>query len=393
MVVIVGAGIAGAATAFYLTTDYRYTNNNDRIILIDAVGPAAAASGNAGAFLSEAWGDGTKTQELHQSSFHLHESLAQELGLESFQYVANVHRNVDVESLKNDGDIFASNSNLEGKAALVDPCELTTSMIGRMIEHGGQLQIGSVDDIIMDGGYATEISFDDGESLSIQPEEPLVIAMGPWSSRLEDWIQQPVPVEGVSSTFLQWDNGQGLLQQNRDTSAIFCKEDSNGCHLEIFQRPARKKRSLYVSGCGGSESINPASFRSPDRPHPIRNPPKPNISRSQAALSSLNNIGNNESSICDPTKIGACIRPVTPDGLPIVGKLNRSKNMYLVTGGGPWGISWGPIMGKVMAAILTEEDPPIRRLSQLSPERYNTLVYKTLMDNRGGGGATNNKAT
>ena len=224
MVVIVGAGIAGAATAFYLTTDYRYTNNNDRIILIDAVGPAAAASGNAGAFLSEAWGDGTKTQELHQSSFHLHESLAQELGLESFQYVANVHRNVDVESLKNDGDIFASNSNLEGKAALVDPCELTTSMIGRMIEHGGQLQIGSVDDIIMDGGYATEISFDDGESLSIQPEEPLVIAMGPWSSRLEDWIQQPVPVEGVSSTFLQWDNGQGLLQQNRDTMLYFARK-------------------------------------------------------------------------------------------------------------------------------------------------------------------------
>jgi glycine/D-amino acid oxidase-like deaminating enzyme len=387
MVVILGAGIAGAATAYYLSSSSS-CGHGSGITLIDAVGPAAAASGNAGAFLSQRWGDGTKTEALHLSSFQLHETSAKELDLKSFHYVPTVMRHVDIDNpIRNDnGQIFPETIYMEGKSALVDPNELTNALVDQSMANGGKLMIGNVEDIVVDkDGYAREIVFDNKERHLLEDEEPLVVAMGPWSSRLEDWTQQPVPVEGVSSTFLQWHNVHDItLFGDYRAQAIFCSEDSNGCHLEVFQRPKTnnggQESVLYLSGCGGSESISPATFRGIGRPHPINSPPKPNSARVKAALSSLKTMINDDG-LVDPDTIGACIRPVSPDGLPIIGKVSQYKNIFIATAGGPWGITWGPIIGKIAASIILEEDPPIRS-SLFSPERFNTLLYKTLMQNR-----------
>ena len=83
MVVIIGTGIVGAATAYYLAA----TAPTTTITLIDAVGPAAGASGGAGAFLTNQPPTTTvdrKRRRLFEKSFALHEQLAQELELDSF---------------------------------------------------------------------------------------------------------------------------------------------------------------------------------------------------------------------------------------------------------------------------------------------------------------------
>ena len=49
MVVIIGAGIVGAATAYYLSNNACGAGTS--ITIIDAVGPAAGSSGRAGAFI------------------------------------------------------------------------------------------------------------------------------------------------------------------------------------------------------------------------------------------------------------------------------------------------------------------------------------------------------
>ena len=48
-----------------------------------------------------------------------------------------------------------------------------------------------------------------------------------------------------------------------------------------------------------------------------------------------------------PDEIQACIRPNSPDGIPLVGKI--LDNCYVATGGGPWGITYGPLMGQEIA--------------------------------------------
>jgi D-amino-acid dehydrogenase len=63
------------------------------------------------------------------------------------------------------------------------------------------------------------------------------------------------------------------------------------------------------------------------------------------------------------------LRPCSPDGLPYVGRFKRFINLSAATGHAMLGVSLGPITGKLIAEILSDEQPSIG-LEMLSPERY-----------------------
>ena len=50
----------------------------------------------------------------------------------------------------------------------------------------------------------------------------------------------------------------------------------------------------------------------------------------------------------------ACLRPVTPDWLPIVGQAPSWDNAYICAGGQKKGILLGPAMGKGIAEIIAD---------------------------------------
>jgi D-amino-acid dehydrogenase len=60
------------------------------------------------------------------------------------------------------------------------------------------------------------------------------------------------------------------------------------------------------------------------------------------------------------------LRPVTPDGLPYVGRSAAAQNLVVATGHAMMGVSLGPVTGKLVADAL--EGSP--NLDQLSPDRY-----------------------
>jgi D-amino-acid dehydrogenase len=62
-------------------------------------------------------------------------------------------------------------------------------------------------------------------------------------------------------------------------------------------------------------------------------------------------------------------RPCSPDGLPYVGRFARYANLSAATGHAMMGMSLGPITGKLMAEVLSEERPSID-IGMLSPDRY-----------------------
>jgi D-amino-acid dehydrogenase len=62
-------------------------------------------------------------------------------------------------------------------------------------------------------------------------------------------------------------------------------------------------------------------------------------------------------------------RPCSPDGLPYVGRTAKFSNLSFATGHAMMGMSLGPITGKLMAEILSEEKPALD-LTLLSPDRY-----------------------
>jgi glycine/D-amino acid oxidase-like deaminating enzyme len=80
-IVICGAGLHGAALAYYLTRA-----GHPDVTLVERAGVAAAASGKGGGFLARDWGSGP-TVELHRLSFAMHAELAAELGLKSYRRI------------------------------------------------------------------------------------------------------------------------------------------------------------------------------------------------------------------------------------------------------------------------------------------------------------------
>ncbi len=62
------------------------------------------------------------------------------------------------------------------------------------------------------------------------------------------------------------------------------------------------------------------------------------------------------------------LRPVTPDGLPYIGKLSRYTNVTVATGHAMMGWSLGPATGKLVSQLLTGKNPEVP-LDLFYPER------------------------
>ena len=64
------------------------------------------------------------------------------------------------------------------------------------------------------------------------------------------------------------------------------------------------------------------------------------------------------------------LRPVTPDGLPYLGRSSRVENLVVATGHAMMGVSLAPATARIAADLLAGA-PPATDLSLLTPERFN----------------------
>jgi D-amino-acid dehydrogenase len=63
------------------------------------------------------------------------------------------------------------------------------------------------------------------------------------------------------------------------------------------------------------------------------------------------------------------LRPVSPDGLPYVGRTAKFANVTLATGHAMMGLSLGPITGKLVSEVIDGRKPS-HDLALLNPDRY-----------------------
>jgi len=63
------------------------------------------------------------------------------------------------------------------------------------------------------------------------------------------------------------------------------------------------------------------------------------------------------------------LRPVSPDGLPYIGRASNFKNLTINTGHAMMGLSLAPISGKLVSEILTEKKTTLN-ISLLTPQRF-----------------------
>jgi D-amino-acid dehydrogenase len=63
------------------------------------------------------------------------------------------------------------------------------------------------------------------------------------------------------------------------------------------------------------------------------------------------------------------LRPVSPDGIPYLGKVPKLANLIAATGHAMMGLSLGPVSGRLVADLLTGE-PPFRPIGRMDPGRF-----------------------
>jgi D-amino-acid dehydrogenase len=69
--------------------------------------------------------------------------------------------------------------------------------------------------------------------------------------------------------------------------------------------------------------------------------------------------------------VRACPRPLSADGLPLIGTVPGRANLYVCAGHGPWGISTGPGSARLVTDLMLGRDSVIP--PELAPERFGPL--------------------
>ena len=367
-VYVVGGGAVGCSIL------YQLAQRGVPCTLVEGTQVAAAASGKAGGFLARNWGDGGPTQALHRESFRLHREWAGELGVTSYRALPTLSVDPDGDMQGGDGrcgwlDGTGSHQLMatETDTAQISPAEYTNAVYAAAVALGAEHVTGKLVgvDTASDQGGTVSLSglvLEDGTTL---PAERVVFSMGPWTAALEDLLPEgsiKVPMTGIWSTSLVYGN---VAETAQEPFALFCGEDDNGCHLEVYPRP---NGEVYCCGLGGSREVNAAALRADDPSPATANDPDPRrVEAAKATLEGLASWARRES----VATTQACMRPCLPDALPMLGKIASVKGAYVAAGHNCWGILWAPVTGALMAELICDKEVSVvPSIKPFSPERF-----------------------
>lgn len=359
-VVICGGGVIGACIAYFLS------QRRVEAVVVERTGVACAASGKSGGFLALDWCDGSPLAPLARRSFELHAALAAEFEgrwgyrrLDTLGIVASGRRQLRASPHPDLPGWVAREAQLQGRlgtpetTAQVDPAAFTRGMLDAALDRGARLQIGCVDGLARssDDSRVTGVVVD-GEVIE---GDAVVIAMGPWSVLASRWLPMPM-IYGLK--------GHSLVFRSREPvspHALFVEyeaEDGLVDSPEVFPRP---DGTTYVCGLSSEAALplDPAAVE-----------PDPGACERLRAMTAT----------FAPALAGAevlaaqaCYRPVTRDGLPLIGRVPGLDAAYVATGHSVWGMLNAPATGEAIAELILDRGPSTVDLSAFDPARLPPL--------------------
>ena len=220
----------------------------------------------------------------------------------------------------------------------LDPARFMTSMRQRVLALGGEIESGvTIETIETHGGKVTAVS---GNGRTFTGAK-FVVAGGSWSADLLKTIGLKLP--------LQAGKGYSLTLPSPPELPHLC---SIFAEAKVAITPMNG--SLRFGGTmevGGKElSINPS------RVHGIV----------KSVHSYFPKFSENDFAAIKPW---AGLRPVSPDGIPYLGKVAGFPNLIAATGHAMMGLSLGPVSGRLVTDLLAG-DTPFRPIEAMAPGRF-----------------------
>lgn len=365
-VVIIGGGVAGCATAYYLSLA------GVKATIIEREGISSQASGFSAGGLNPLEGSCIPgpLSALAMASFRLHKELwgkvQRQTGIDFQPRIVSLTKlafgEADVPALQDSLNIFEDareegfsgewlhrsealklesrlSDRIIGGVRLFGNAALSSLLFTRALaeaaqQNGTEIRTVAARGVRLGNGRVLAVILDDGEIAC----DKVVLAAGPWSREAEPWLDISLPVDPLKGEILRLEvhgpalggdySGGGASVYPRGDGLVWCgtTEVNEGFNKELTD--------------AAREAIwNAAANLIPELAH--------------ATL----------------VKHTACLRPVTPDYMPIVGLAPGWENVYLATGAGKKGILLSPGMGKAAADLITEGATDVP-LEGCGPERF-----------------------
>jgi len=358
-VIVCGGGVIGACTAYFLA------QRGIEAVVVESTDVACAASGKSGGFLARDWCDGTSLAALARRSFDLHAELAERYGRDRWDY-----RRLETLAVAagpgmtgragrgerpgwlGPGAVVQGRLGGEATTAQIHPARFTRGMLELAEERGASLRRGRVEgiDIGEDGRLRGAVV--DGETVM---GDAVVIAMGPWSILAARWLPLPA-VHGLKGSSVVFRSTEGVAPQ-----ALFvdcAAETGETGSPEVFPRP---DGTTYVCGLPSEAPLplDPADV-APDagareRLVAMTASFAPELARAEVLIEQ------------------ACYRPVTRDGLPLIGPIAGVEGAYVATGHSVWGMLNAPATGEALAERIAEGRASTVELAPFDPARLPPL--------------------
>jgi glycine oxidase len=365
-VVVIGGGVAGCATAYYLS------RAGVKVTLIERDGIGRQASGYSAGGINPLHGYLDALQSLGLASYTLHRALWDELrsitGQDCQQRLISMilvaFDEAEIPELQGTLERFQAT---EGFAAhwleagelheleprltsaalrglylygngVVDSHLFTVRLAEAARQYGAVIRHDEVRGIAQDGGRSTGVVLADGTL----PCDAVVLAMGPWAKAAQAWLGLSIPVEPLKGEILRMQLPSPALVHDFVSADILLCSRPGG---QVWCAATEEWRGFDAQP---SESARALLWQ-----------------RAQQLMPAMA-----QATLLEQT---ACLRPVTPDWLPIIGRAPGWQNVYLATGGAKKGILLAPGMGQAIADLITTGHTALP-VAPYTPERFAGIV-------------------